>query len=527
MEEYKKKFIESLVKKGSLKVFDKPKDDKTLKSKRISPWFVNIGDFNDGESSNELTGFYADSIIDSGVKVDTLYGIPDKGVGLAAPVAMAMASKGHNVGWFFSRKDEKTHGESTNLGPEDRIKKLTVGRAPKEGDLICQLDDVFTAGNAKYEANTFLKSLNRTNLPLLAIAVDRQEVATDSREAIAEYTEKTGTKVVSIVNAVDVYNVLKGGSLERLPEIQKEKNELTTKRTELDKYSLEDRASLDFKIEELSRLEAAFNPRALKRLANYMRVYGTKEARDGVRIGLEGIKSGLDQLIIPRDKSVIPACDVSTLEEFEKLVKETADVDGIGGYKIGFELGLGFGLPRVVEVARKHTDKPIIYDHQKAGTDIPDTGKNFARVMKNSGIDTVIFFPQAGPETERAWIYHALDNDLKVIVGGRMTHPAYSVSEGGFITDEGALEMYRIAARAGINNFVVPGNKPEVIKEVKEVVEAEGASPVFYAPGFIAQGGKIADATKVAGDKFHAIVGSGIYKAKDMHEAAVEHTSQL
>jgi len=67
----------------------------------------------------------------------------------------------------------------------------------------------------------------------------------------------------------------------------------------------------------------------------------------------------------------------------------------------------------------------------------------------------------------------------------------------------------------------------EKIKQVRELVEAEGVSPVFYAPGFIAQGGKIEAAAKVAGDRFHGIVGRGIYQAKDMHAAAIEHTSQL
>jgi len=476
MEQFKYDFIEFLLNTGALKVFEDPKDDRTLKSKRISPWFVNIGDFNEGNSTNALAGFYADAIINSGTPVDVLYGIPDKGVGLAAPIAMAMAQKGHNVKWVFSRKDEKKHGEASHLAPEERIKALMVGGIPKSDDAIVQLDDVFTAGDAKYEARNFLKGLNRTNLPLLAIAVDRQEVAIDSREAIAEYQERTGTRVISIVNAVDVYHVLK------------------------DKQSV--------------------SPRALERLANYIRVYGTKDAR--LSIG-----NSLEQKIIDRERSVIPACDVETLAQFEELVKQTADVPGIGGYKVGFELGLGFGLPAVVAAARKYTDKPLIYDHQKAGTDIPDTGKNFAAVMKRSGIDTVILFPQAGPETERAWIYHALDQGLNVIVGGRMTHPAYAVSEGGFITDEGALDMYRIAARAGVNNFVVPGNKPEVIKKVKEIVEQEGVSPVFYAPGFVAQGGKIDAAAKVAGDRFHGIVGRGIYKAPDMRQAALEHTSQL
>jgi orotate phosphoribosyltransferase len=51
MEKYKQDFIQFLLETGSLKVFDDPKDDRTLKSGRISPWFVNIGDFNDGHST--------------------------------------------------------------------------------------------------------------------------------------------------------------------------------------------------------------------------------------------------------------------------------------------------------------------------------------------------------------------------------------------------------------------------------------------------------------------------------------------
>jgi len=500
---YKENFIEFMLKQGALR----GRGDFSLKSKRTSPYFVNVGDFNDGESSAALGEFYASAILTSGIEFDLLYGIPEKGNALAVTTSIAMSKKIKNVPWSVTRKFPKDYGEASamkgygnartvkefiqatqHLPQAERIKSWVVGRVPQNGQAIVQLDDVFTAGDAKYEARELLQFLGDFKLPLVAIAVDRQEVGTDAsgKSAIEEYEAKTGTKVVSIVNAIDIYSFLK----ENVPV-----------ETSYGKIRKED----------------------IDRMSNYLRVYGTDAARKSI-VELDG---KLEQKIIGRDRSVIPACDVETLEQFEELIKQTADVDEIGGYKIGFELGLGYGLPTVVEAARKHTDKPIIYDHQKAGTDIPDTGKNFARVCKKSGVDAVILFPQAGPETERAWIYHALDNGLKVIVGGRMTHPAYAVSEGGFITDEGALDMYRIAARAGINNFVVPGNKPDVIKQVRELVEAEGVSSIFYAPGFIAQGGNISDATKVAGDKFHGIVGRGIYQAKDMHAAAVEHTSQL
>ena len=479
MESYKEEFISFLLSTQALKLGG----DFSLKSKRLSPWFVNVGDFNDGKSVSALGSFYADTIINSGVGFDLLYGIPEKGNALAVATSIEMNKKGKNVPWFFTRKTPKEYGEATNLSQAERIKALVVGRAPQKGQSITQLDDVFTAGDAKYQAREVLLSLGDFNLPLLAIAVDRQEVGMDGKSAIDEYEEKTNTKVASIVNATEVYNFLN------------KKAPLKTASGEIKKEDVE-------------------------RMANYLSVYGTEKARNAI-----GRKK--EQIIIPKDKSVVVACDVPSLEEFESLVKETTEVDGIGGYKIGFELALGYGLGKVVETARKYTSKMIIYDHQKAATDIPDTGKNFAQVCKKAGVDAIILFPQSGPETERAWIYHALDQGLKVIVGGRMTHPAYSVSEGGFITDEGALEMYRIAAKAGINNFVVPGNKPEVITQIKQLIEAEGVDPIFYAPGFIAQGGSISETAKAAGKRWHAIVGRGIYQAQDKKAAALEHTSQL
>ncbi|MBS3066833.1 orotidine 5'-phosphate decarboxylase [Candidatus Pacearchaeota archaeon] len=478
MQTYKQELITFLIKTGALSVFDSPENDRSLKSKRLSPWFVNMGEFNDGESTSVLGNVYAGAIADSEINFDSLYGIPEKGVALAIATSIGLISRGVNAPWFFTRKDEKTHGEASNLPSNERAKKLIVGRVPKQGDNIIQLDDVFTAGDAKYEARTELESFGKFNYPLLVIAVDRQEVGTNASgiSAIDEYESKTGTKVISVVTASDVYTYLKERTL--------------------------------------------ISPRALERLENYLRVYGNKKLKETV--------GKLEQTIIGRNRSVIPACDVSSIEEFDRLVEQTSVIDGVGAYKVGFGLGLRYGLPKVVEVARKHTDKPIIYDHQKAATDIPDTGRDFAELNKEAGVDAVILFPQAGPETERAWIYHALDNRLKVIVGGRMTHPAYAVSEGGFITDEGALDIYRIAASIGVRDFVVPGNKPDVIRQVKETVESEGViNPRFYAPGFITQGGKISDAALAAGEYFHGIVGRGIYQSGDVRDATLEHCSQL
>ncbi|MFA4972692.1 MAG: orotidine 5'-phosphate decarboxylase / HUMPS family protein [bacterium] len=231
-------------------------------------------------------------------------------------------------------------------------------------------------------------------------------------------------------------------------------------------------------------------------------------------------------MIISQPRSIIPACDVEA-EQYEALLKATADLPGIGGYKLGFALSLSIGLPRAVEIARRYTHKPLIYDHQKAGSDIPDTGKVFARICREAGINAVIIFPHAGPETERAWIDYARNEDLGVIVGGLMTHKKFVRSEGGFIADEAIVELYEKAAGLGVNDYVVPGNNPTAIRKIRAMLERERAHPVFYSPGFVSQGGELSAAIDAAGANYHPIVGRAIYNAPDMRKAAQDFCNQL
>jgi len=108
MQTYKQELITFLIKTGALSVFDSPENDRSLKSKRLSPWFVNMGEFNDGESTSVLGNVYAGAIADSEINFDSLYGIPEKGVALAIATSIGLISRGVNAPWFFTRKDEKT-----------------------------------------------------------------------------------------------------------------------------------------------------------------------------------------------------------------------------------------------------------------------------------------------------------------------------------------------------------------------------------------------------------------------------------
>ena len=236
--------------------------------------------------------------------------------------------------------------------------------------------------------------------------------------------------------------------------------------------------------------------------------------------------------LIAQQKSVIPACDVATLEKLGKLASATSGILGIGGYKVGLELAIRFGLEAVVKTIREHNHLPVIYDHQKGGTDIPGLGAKFAQAVKSSGADAVILFPFGGAVTERNWIKDCQGEGLVVLVGGHMTQPEFLESEGGFIADSGPGRIYRIAAENGVTNFVVPGNKTEFVLEYRQLLDGllgEGKFTLF-APGFISQGGDISETGKVAGENWHAIVGSAIYKpegVEEMRKAALAVTSQI
>ncbi len=238
------------------------------------------------------------------------------------------------------------------------------------------------------------------------------------------------------------------------------------------------------------------------------------------------------QKLITQEKSVIPACDVADLKKLGELVEATAGVSGIGAYKVGLELVIHFGLGRASETIRKYSQLPIIYDHQKGGTDIPELGPKFAKAVKSSGADAVILFPFAGAATEREWIKACQEEGLVVLVGGHMTQPEFLESEGGFVADLSPYAMYTIATENKVNDFVVPGNKAGFVFQYRQLVErllGEGEF-TLYAPGFISQGGDISETGKVAGANWHAIVGSAIYKKEGveaMRKAALEVTSQI
>lgn len=156
-------------------------------------------------------------------------------------------------------------------------------------------------------------------------------------------------------------------------------------------------------------------------------------------------------------------------------------------------------------------------------------------MLAEADVQAAILFPFAGPATQKAWteacqsIGAHQDEGINVLIGGHMTHDKFLASEGGYIADDAPERIYRLAAEMGIRDFVVPGNKVEFVTKYRELLESILGEGQFclYAPGFVSQGGDISETGRAAGRKWHAIVGSAIYKAEDPTAAAQKMVSQI
>lgn len=220
-----------------------------------------------------------------------------------------------------------------------------------------------------------------------------------------------------------------------------------------------------------------------------------------------------------RRHGVIIACDVEDIKKLKEIVEKTKSIEGIVGYKIGANLALKYGLKNIMgEIS---FDLPVIYDHQKAGTDIPQIADKFAKACRDAGVKGVIIFPQAGPRSEEAFIDAIFRNGMVPMVGGEMTHEKYLYENGGFIMDNAPSRIYEIAAMKKVEYFILPGNKEEAIKKYHLMIANMLNEPKYCMPGIGRQGGEIKRVFRLLlGCPSYAIVGSSIYDSEDIEKSA-------
>ena len=150
----------------------------------------------------QFSRFFANSIENSDIEFDVMFGPAYKGITLACGAAMALAdATGQEVPFAFNRKEVKDHGEGGSM----------VG-SPLVGE-VAIIDDVITAGTAIREALDIIDQ-HGAKPKAVFLALDRQEVGQKDGElmevsAIQQVEAEFDIPVVAIATMDNLIEYLK------------------------------------------------------------------------------------------------------------------------------------------------------------------------------------------------------------------------------------------------------------------------------------------------------------------------------
>jgi orotate phosphoribosyltransferase len=187
MTEYQQDFLNFAIENDVLKF-----GEFTLKSGRVSPYFFNFGLFQTGSSLAKLGDYYAQTIVDSKVEFDMIFGPAYKGIPLVSVIAANLYEKhGRDYPYAYNRKEVKDHGEGGNI----------VG-APLKGKVLI-VDDLISAGTAIREAAGIVEG-NGATLAGIALSIDRQEKGLGDKSAAQEVEESFEIPVLHVIGLDNV-----------------------------------------------------------------------------------------------------------------------------------------------------------------------------------------------------------------------------------------------------------------------------------------------------------------------------------
>lgn len=211
-----------------------------------------------------------------------------------------------------------------------------------------------------------------------------------------------------------------------------------------------------------------------------------------------------------QDSGIMLALDVPDRDAAFRLLDRVAgEIDVI---KFNYPLVLTEGLEIITRV-RETYKKPILADFKIA--DVPVTNNRIIDLCREAGADGVMVQGFIGIDAIQSAIEAA--GDLKVFVVTQLTNP------GGLdFTERFTEEFASLARMLGAAGVQAPGNRPEVVKKVREIV---GEGLMIACCGIGVQGGKFGAAIAAGGD--FEIIGRAIYQAPDPARAVAEIRSAI
>lgn len=201
---YRERFIRFMANNGVLQ-FGQFK----LKSGRISPYFINIGNYKSASQISKLGEFYAESIREQNVESNLLAGNTYREIPIMIATSMAL----------FNRYGIDIHYSIDS----------TVGKPMETHDRVTLIKDTLTSGNS-LDAN--LRAIYETTgkcVSDIIVSVDRMEKsATSSWSARQEIERIHDVKVHAIVTLDDVIRAVENGivgGMEHLDAIKRYREE--------------------------------------------------------------------------------------------------------------------------------------------------------------------------------------------------------------------------------------------------------------------------------------------------------------
>ena len=195
MESYKQEFIEFMLDSKVLKF-----GEFTLKSGRISPFFMNAGLYVTGSQLTKLGEYYAKAIHDKyGEDFDVLFGPAYKGIPLSVATTMAFYKLyGKEIRYCSNRKEEKDHGDAGIL----------LGSPIKDGDRVVVIEDVTTSGKSMEETIPIVRAQGDVEIVGLMVSLNRMERGKGDKSALDEIKDLYGFETNAIVTMKEVVEYL-------------------------------------------------------------------------------------------------------------------------------------------------------------------------------------------------------------------------------------------------------------------------------------------------------------------------------
>jgi orotate phosphoribosyltransferase len=188
------KVIEEIIRCNAI-VFE----EVTLKSGRISPYFLDVGKMFNPTTLGIIGEAYARNIVEvlSLDEFDGLFGPSYKGIPLAVATSLKIKQiYGENKQVLYDRKEIKAYG----VKEDEKI----IGGIKRGSNLII-IDDVLTTGLTKLKLKKELESLGY-NVVAVVVLMDRNEK--EDNQPASDIIRRQGLKFKAIIEAVELFQIL-------------------------------------------------------------------------------------------------------------------------------------------------------------------------------------------------------------------------------------------------------------------------------------------------------------------------------